>query len=235
MMTGSTSDMHQPLKVVASRAALLLVDLQEEHRRDQRFLAADYETALGNARKLLIAARASRIAIFHARYVRDFEIVPPRPFEIVGPQGEPHFSDPASGLTAICPEVAPRTGETIITKNEASAFASTGFEADLRSRSIEWLVIAGAWTEACVAATVRDATAHGFRVLLVKDACASGTSHMHQTAILNLANRLAGGAVADTAKTAAILSGVEAPVWRLEHLVPFRFDATTVSALYEAL
>jgi len=57
------------------------------------------------------------------------------------------------------------------------------------------LMVAGVWTEACIAATVRDALALGFRVLVVKDACASGTEAMHQTAILNLANRLYGGAV----------------------------------------
>ena len=38
----------------------------------------------------------------------------------------------------------------------------------------------------------------GFRVILVKDACGSGSTAMHQTGILNLANRLYGGAVIDT-------------------------------------
>jgi maleamate amidohydrolase len=227
--------MHQPLQVPVSRAALLLVDLQEEHRFDERFLAADFESALANARRLLLAARTAGVAVFHAQYVRDFAIVPPRPFEITGAEGKPHFSDPGSGFTAICPEVAPLPGETIVTKNDASAFAGTGLEIDLKSRNIEWLVIAGAWTEACVAASVRDATAQGFRVLLVKDACTSGSAHMHQTAILNLANRLVGGAVANTLNAAAFLSGTAASAWRLEQLVPFRFDAATVSALYEAL
>ena len=54
---------------------------------------------------------------------------------------------------------------------------------------------------------MRDAIAHGFRVLLVKDACGSGTEAMHQTGILNLANRLYGGAVADTAKACRLFAG----------------------------
>lgn len=227
--------MYQQLQVDVSRAALLLVDLQEEHRLDRRFLAADFGKALANARRLLIAARNSDVAVFHAQYVRDFGLVPPRPFEIIGEQGEPHFSDPASGYTAICPEVAPLTGETVMVKNDASAFGGTGLNAELKGRNVEWLVIAGAWTEACVAATVRDATTLGFRVLLVKDACASGTAHMHQTAVLNLANRLLGGAVSDTESAVEILSGGEARVWRLQHLVPFRFDADAVSELYDGL
>ena len=69
------------------------------------------------------------------------------------------------------------------------------------------MVIAGVWTEACVAATVRDAIAPGIHVLLVKDACGSGTVAMHKMAILNLANRLYGGAVADTERACDLMAG----------------------------
>jgi maleamate amidohydrolase len=37
---------------------------------------------------------------------------------------------------------------------------------------------------------VKEAIDLGSRVLLVKDACGSGSMAMHQTGILNLANRL---------------------------------------------
>jgi nicotinamidase-related amidase len=216
-------------------AALLLVDLQEEHRKDRRYLAADYGAALANAAALLSAARAAHVPVFHAQYIRDFAVEGPRPFEVVGPKGEPSFSDPGSGLTDICPEVAPLGSETIITKQDASAFKGTDLGARLTAAGIEWLVVAGAWTEACVAATVRDCVAAGFRVLLVKDACASGTALMHQTAVLNLANRLLGGGVADTANAARFLKGEEARLWRHSAMAPFRFTAENVAALYAAL
>jgi maleamate amidohydrolase len=227
--------------VPSNRPALLLVDLQEEHRRDARFLAADYDAALANARKLLAAGRANAVPVFHAQYVRDFAKVPPRPFEMVGAKGEPGFSDVNStDLIRICPEVAPIPGETVIVKNDASCFTVETLAKSLKEQGIEWLVVAGAWTEACVAATVRDATAQGFRVLLVKDACASGSRHMHRVGILNLANRLLGGGVADTARAARILSGAaleegSAGVWSLPSFVPFRFDADTVDTLYDSL
>lgn len=222
---------------VPSRAiALLLVDLQEEHRRDARFLAADYDAALGNAQKLLAAARAHHVLVLHGQFVRDFAKVPPRPFEMVGENGEPGFSDAAdTGLVALCPEVAPVYGEVTIVKNDNSCFSVEGLAKGLKEQGIEWLVIAGAWTEACVAATVRDATANGFRVLLVKDACASGSRHMHRVGVLNLANRLVGGGVADVARAARILSGGDADIWRLPSFVPFRFDADTVDTLYDSL
>jgi len=98
-----------------------------------------------------------------------------------------------------------------------------------------WLVVAGVWTEACVAASVRDAMPGGFRVLLVKDACTSGTAAMHQTGVLNIANRLYGGAVADTERTIGLLKGSSAEVWRNDMPVPFRFTLGDVEAIYQSL
>ena len=77
--------------------------------------------------------------------------------------------------------------------------------------------------------------AAGFRILIVKDACTSGTVAMHQSAVLNLANRLYGGAVADLARTLALLRGETAEVWRTEKPVPIRFMFDDVTAHYDSL
>ena len=116
---------------------------------------------------------------------------------------------------AICPEVAPLGNERLIIKTEASAFGA-GFGDELRAAGIKWLVVAGISTEACVDATVKDAVAQGFRVLLVKDACGSGSVAMHRTGILNLANRLYGGAVTDTEGACRLISGETVEVWRTD-------------------
>jgi nicotinamidase-related amidase len=44
---------------------------------------------------------------------------------------------------------------------------------------VDWLIIGGGWSEACVAATVNDGVERGDRILLVKDACGSGSQAMH--------------------------------------------------------
>src|SRR4029079_12975356 len=123
--------------------------------------------------------------VIHSAYRRDFSLRPPRPFEPVTSDGKPTFSDAVNPLTAICSEVAPRGSESVIYKNDASAFCEESLTPLLGAAHVEWLMIAGVWTEACVAATVRDGIAQGFRVLLVKDACGSGTQAMHKTAVLN--------------------------------------------------
>jgi nicotinamidase-related amidase len=184
---------------------------------------------------LLAAARAAKRLVIHSAYRRDFTLRPPRPFEPTTSDGKPTFSDAVNPLTAICPEVAPRGSEPVIYKNDASAFCEENLQPLLADAQIEWLVISGVWTDACVAATVRDGIAQGFRVLLVKDACGSGTVAMHETAVLNLANRLYGGAVTDTAGAMGLLEGETVEAWIAERPVPILFNFTDAAERYAEL
>jgi len=227
--------MKQSLVLDRERTGLLLVDFQEEQRSDPLYKVAGFSTVIGNARALLDCARRNGLSIFHAAYKRDFARVPPRPFEPVGEGGAPSFSDITNPATEICSEVTPIAGETVIIKNDASAFSEGDLLPALRKAGIEWLIVAGVWSEACVAASVRDAMAAGLHVLIVKDACGSGTAMMHETAILNLANRLYGGAVADTARACALMAGGSAEVWVAERPAPILFDYDNAMAAYQAL
>ena len=227
--------MHSDLTLDPARTALLLVDLQEDQRSDPLCIAADLDKVLERSARLLDAARARGIPRFHAAFVRDFALRPPRPFEPLAGDGGPAFSRKESPLVAICREVAPGDGEVVLHKNDASAFEEGSLASRLRTLGVEWLVVAGVWTEACIAASVRDAMAAGFRVLVVKDACTSGTRAMHETGVLNIANRLYGGAIADTARSEALLRGDSAVVWRNTMPVPFRFTLEDASALYDSL
>ena len=80
-----------------------------------------------------------------------------------------------------------------------------------------------------------DAVARGFHVVLVKDACGSGSTAMHETAVLNLANRLYGGAVTDTAGACRLLSGEAIAAWQVEGAVPLRFTYRNAASLYAEL
>ncbi|MDQ7250432.1 isochorismatase family protein [Dongia sedimenti] len=227
--------MRQRLTLDPRRTALVLVDLQEEQRDHPLYAVEGFEAVLGNARRILEACRNNGLLIAHSAYRRDFTAVPKRPLEYVSANGGPAFSDKDSPRTAICGEVAPKPGETVIWKNEASAFCEGDLAPLLRRADTERIIVCGVWTEACVAATVRDAIAEGIRVLLVKDACGSGTMAMHQTGVINLANRLAGGAVADTAATLRLIDGAEAEVWVAERPVPILFGYDDAEKLYQSL
>jgi len=227
--------MRRTLSLDPRRTAVILVDLQEEQRHDPRYPVAGFDCVLANARKILQAARNRNLLVLHSAYRRDFDAVPPRPLEPVSADGRPAFSDKDSPLTAVCAEIAPLIDEPLLHKNDASAFCEGELEPLLRSRGAEWLIVCGVWTEACVAATVRDAITRGIRVLLVKDACGSGTKAMHQVGVLNLANRLAGGAVADTDAAMRLIAGEAVEVWIAERPVPILFGYDDAEKFYQAL
>jgi len=227
--------MKQRIALDRRRTALLLIDFQEEQRSDPLYRVAGIDTVLANARLVLDCARHNGLSIFHAAYKRDFLRVPPRPFEPVASDGAPTFSNAGNPATEICAELAPGRSEFVVLKNDASAFGEGDLLPALRRAQAEWPIVAGVWTEACVAASVRDAIAAGLRVLIVKDACGSGTQMMHETAILNLANRLYGGAVADTARVRALIGGDSAEVWRAERPVPVLYDYANAHELYSSL
>ena len=226
--------MKAPVSIPRGAAAAIFIDLQEEHRKDSRYLVEGFSDLLANVQRLQAAARANGVPLFHWAYVVDLD-TQERPFHPLDGNGKSAFSSKDDPLTAICAEVAPIEGETLLVKAHASAFRAPKAVELLRARGIEWLIVAGVWTEACVDATVRDAVTAGFRVLLVKDACGSGSAAMHQTAILNLANRLYGGAVTDTGTACRLMAGEVVATWQIEGSVPMRFTYENAAELYQSL
>lgn len=225
--------MKAPISIKRGTVAAVFIDLQEEHRQDKRYLVEGFGDILANVQRLQAAARANDVPLYHWAYIVD--TAKARPFHPLDADGKSAFSDKSDPLTEICHEVAPANGEALLIKAEASAFRSGPAARDLKSGGIEWLVIAGVWTEACIDATVKDAVASGFRVLLVKDACGSASAAMHQTAILNLANRLYGGAVTDTEGAGRLMAGDAVTVWQVEGSVPLRFTYKNAARLYDEL
>ncbi|TIN30392.1 MAG: isochorismatase family protein [Mesorhizobium sp.] len=226
--------MKTPISIKRGTVAAIFIDLQEEHRQDPRYLVDGYATILANVQRLQAAARQNHVPLYHWAYIVDLDSQD-RPFHPVGEDGKSAFSDKTDPLTEICHEVAPINGEALLVKAEASAFRSGPVARDIKSSGIEWLVVSGVWTEACIDASVKDAEAKGFRVLLVKDACGSGSAAMHQTGILNLANRLYGGAVTDTDGACRLLAGETVTAWQVEGSVPLRFSFDNAAALYADL
>jgi maleamate amidohydrolase len=231
-MSEADLSMKKSLAVARDRSALLCIDLQEEHRQDQRLLAVGFDGVIANVVRLQVVARQHGVPVYHFAYIVDAAASLPHHPKL--PDGRSAFSDKDDPLTAICPEVAPTEGERLVIKSEASAFG-TGLGDELKAAGVDWLFICGVWTEACVDATVKSALKLGFRVVLVKDACGSGSVAMHQTGVLNLANRLYGGAVVDTAGACLLMAGETITAWQPDRPVPMRFGFEDASELYDGL
>jgi maleamate amidohydrolase len=91
-----------------------------------------------------------------------------------------------SPLGGFAPPLSPGPGELVVTKHYASAFAGTSLAAWLASHGIDTLVIGGYSTSGCVRASALDALQHGFRPIVVREACADRDGGPHEHNLFDL-------------------------------------------------
>lgn len=168
------------------KPALIVIDFVEAYVRPGALLYAACESAHQGAIELLQASRKAGIPIVHTNVM----------FQAGGRDGGVFFrkvkalqtfergADPA--LQAFAKGLEPADGETIITKQYASAFFGTSLSATLTSMGIDTLLISGVSTSGCVRATGLDACQHGFIPLVVKDAVGDRHPGPHESALFDL-------------------------------------------------
>ncbi|MGW0247399.1 isochorismatase family protein [Nocardia goodfellowii] len=89
-------------------------------------------------------------------------------------------------LAEFLDDPAPLPGESVITKQYPSAFHGTALAANLTAAGIDTLLITGLTTSGCVRATATDALQHGFRPLVVADACGDRDPRLHDANLFDL-------------------------------------------------
>ena len=66
--------------------------------------------------------------------------------------------------------LAPQPGDDVTVKRNSSAFHDTDFDAKLKKRGIDHLIVTGMQSEYCVDSAVRGARERGYKITLVSDA-----------------------------------------------------------------
>ena len=79
--------MRGDFSVPSGQAALLCIDLQEEHRLDKRYLVAGFDRIISHVRQLQQIARVSGVTVLHAAYIVDSDGQDMRRFHPVMPDG----------------------------------------------------------------------------------------------------------------------------------------------------
>lgn len=220
------------LSVDLKKTAAVFLDLREEHRKDPRYMVSSFHSVLANVRTLQECARRNDVPLFHIATSMNLDAV-----RLIDPllEGRSTFGDTLDPLSSLCPEVAPLGNETLIIKGQLSGFYGTNLAEELRRQGKEWLIFSGVWTDACVTATVNDAVHEGFKVILVKDACGSANSAMHQVSVLGIANRMFNGAVTDTAGACNLMLGRRIAAWQYSGAMPLRYNLENASNVYAQL
>jgi len=89
------------------------------------------------------------------------------------------------------PRVAPRESEVVIRKQYASAFFGTSLSSMLNAAGVDSLIVTGCTTSGCIRATVVDAVAYGYRVVVAEDCCADRDEAPHQANLFDIRTKYA--------------------------------------------
>jgi nicotinamidase-related amidase len=168
------------------RPALLVVDFVRAYLVPGSPLYAGAESARAAAQGLLAAARDAGIPIVHTNVQ----------YQPGGRDGGVFFRKlPALAcfeagarpdLAAFAEGLEPVAGETVITKQYASAFFGTSLASMLTALGVDTLLIAGLSTSGCVRASAVDACQHGFIPLVVRDAVGDRHPAPHEASLFDL-------------------------------------------------
>lgn len=88
-------------------------------------------------------------------------------------------------------ELAPRAGELIIRKTQASAFFDTTLAAQLAYRGIDSLIMAGCTTSGCVRASAIDAMSNNIRSVVVSDCVGDRALEPHAANLFDIGQKYA--------------------------------------------
>lgn len=80
-------------------------------------------------------------------------------------------------------ELSPEPGELTITHTRLTGFHGTDLDGILRGKGIDTVVFSGVATDHSVQGTAREAVNHGYRSLIVSDACSAANDETHQAAL----------------------------------------------------
>jgi len=168
------------------RPALLVIDFVRAYLVPGSPLYAGVEAARDACRELIGAARAAGIPVLHTNVQyqpggRDggvfFRKVPALACFEAGAHPE---------LAAFAEGLEPAVGETVITKQYASAFFGTSLASTLTALGVDTVLIAGVSTSGCVRATAVDACQHGFVPFVVREAVGDRHEAPHAANLFDL-------------------------------------------------
>jgi nicotinamidase-related amidase len=168
------------------RPALLVIDFVRAYLVKGSPLYAGVEAARDGAEALLRASRAAGLPIVHTNVVyqsggRDggvfFRKVPALSCFEAGAHPE---------LAAFAEGLEPVAGETVISKQYASAFFATSLASTLTALGVDTVLIAGLSTSGCVRASAVDCVQHGFVPVVVRDAVGDRAREPHEANLFDL-------------------------------------------------
>ncbi|MFD4668810.1 isochorismatase family protein [Lentzea sp. NPDC058450] len=167
------------------RAALLVHDMQEYFVRAYPADSVALTQAVTSIARVLATARAAGLPVYYTAQPGDQD---PQSRGLLWDLWGPGIR---AADTEIIAALAPREGETVLTKHRYSAFARSDFEQLLRAQGRDQLVVTGVYAEVGVLATAVDAFSRDIAPFVVADAVAGFDRPGHVRALDQAASHCA--------------------------------------------
>jgi nicotinamidase-related amidase len=169
--------------------ALVVIDVQKAMFAMQGAHPHDGEAVVDRIAGLIVRARAAGVPVYYVQHhALDHEAMQP---------GKPLFD--------FVDKLTPELGDEVTVKHHSSAFHGTDFDAKLKMRGIDHLVITGMQSEYCVDSAIRGAVERGYRVTLVSDAHSTGDTRVAKAKdIIAIQNDTMNGSFADVVPADAV-------------------------------
>lgn len=167
-----------------ARPALLVVDIVEAYLDEASPLYAKVEDEFAAAQRVLKACREAAWPVVFSNVEYGEGCVDAGFFFKKTPalacfvKGNPYGRFPDG--------MSPEAGEILVTKQYASAFFGTSLASTLRAIGVDTCLIVGFTTSGCIRATALDALQHGFRPILVDEACGERDVRIHNANMFDL-------------------------------------------------
>jgi gluconolactonase len=181
----------EPLKLDASRCALIIQDLQNDVIIEGGAFAesgspehAKEQNVVENAKALAETAREKGIPVIHVHYIVEegaqglklnaplFQGVKEANALVRGSWG----AAPAEGLE-------PQDGDHVVEKMRMSAWQDTNLESLLEETGRDTVIVTGAWTNMSIEHTSRTGADKGYYMVVPEDACSTMNADWHNASI----------------------------------------------------
>lgn len=173
------------LIIDATRTALLALDLQHDNITATPRIGE--KQVLEKIARLLEAARRKRLRVIHitASVRRDYLDMPRASSLWIALRESKTLIQGTPGAE-IHPLAAPREDELVVNKTCVDPFLTTNLGQALINFDVNTLILVGLWTNYVVEATARHAADLGYRVIVVRDCCASNDDQNHEFAMTRI-------------------------------------------------
>ena len=185
--------------------AIVVVDVQRAMTDPDHPLGAELSEMITQTNRVTAAGRAADVPII-------FTIITyPHPEGDIGPFGRKASTletlTPESEWTDLDPRVEVTEDDYILdTKRHQSAFHGTELNRLLHNLGVDTVIATGCSTSGCVRATVTDASAHGYRPIVPREAVSDRFQDQHEANLFDMDAKLAD--VVDTDDAIAFLESL---------------------------